>query len=234
MRQYFVDQILTRNEQITLSEQQSHHIKDVLRMKDNDKIRLVDSQSNVFLSEIKIGSPVTATILEQIDILKNPYKVTLIAALVKKEKWELLVQKATELGVDEIVPLVTERTIIHLEDKEIPKKLERWNKIVLEAAQQSNREDIPKVVQPIKLKQLQANPNSINLVAYENREGIHLYDRLDNKDICAVIGPEGGFSEKEIQYLNGIGFENVSLGKRILRAETAGMYILSCIDSFWR
>ncbi len=141
-------------------------------------------------------------------------------------------QKAAELGASRIVPVITRRTIIHLEDKEIAKKLERWNKITLEACQQSNRTSLCEVCRPIRLKDVVEYRQDINLVAYENEDTRKLRDCLGNGSICIVVGPEGGFEESEIEFLEEAGFTCVSLGTRILRAETAGMYALSVIDAY--
>ena len=141
-----------------------------------------------------------------------------------------MIQKACELGAARIVPLITRRTIIHLDEKEISRKLERWNRIALEACQQCNRTTVCRVERPVTISQLDQYKQEVNLVAYENENNVRLREYLDSDRITFVVGPEGGFEPEEIDVLNSRGFVSVSLGNRILRAETATMFILSVIE----
>jgi len=230
MRQYFIDDALESGMTIILKDEISHHLKDVLRSRDGDIIRLVDNSSRVFLASLSVSNQVTATIGEQCASEDQQGKITCLACLIKKDKWELLLQKAAELGADVIVPVISSRTIIHFEQKEIAKKMERWNKITLEACQQSNRSSICRVERPVKLSEVKNYLSDNNLVAYENEEGHHLINYVSDQSISILTGPEGGLSKEEVKYLNDLGFISCSLGSRILRAETAMMYALSIID----
>lgn len=233
MRQFFIKEELKCNDMYELDENQAHHVKSVLRMSEDEPVRIVDVNSQAFLGHIRYVDRKTFVYIDEEDSSEeSSRKIVYGAAMIKKDKWELLLQKAAELGADVIVPLETRRTIIHLEDKEIKKKLERWNKITLEACQQSNRTSLCEVVEPVKLKNIEKYKQDINLVAYENEEGRKLRDYISGGNILILAGPEGGFEKSEIDYLNEIGFTCVSLGKRILRAETAGMYALSVIDAY--
>ena len=230
MRQFFVSDVLHVGDETVFDMRQSHHIADVLRMKNGDTVRLADVSGNVFLASLRFeGTTVKADVNEQCDTLPEG-KITVAAAMIKKEKWELMIQKACELGASVIVPLVTSRTIIHLDDKEINKKLDRWNKIALQACQQCNRSSLCVVERPIPLSQIEKYRREVNLVAYENEETVKLRETLNSDEITFVVGPEGGFSTDEISFLNEKGFVSVSLGSRILRAETAVMYVLSVIE----
>jgi len=231
MRQYFIDRKININETFNFNEKQSHHIKNVLRMKTGDIIRVVDISNNVFLVEIKVDLNVSAKILENIADFSNESEIIYCAALIKKDKWDFLLQKAAELGATKVVPLITSRTNFKVEEERMDKRVERWNKITLEACQQSNRSSKCEVERPIKLKEIDRYLSENNIVAFENEENSYLFDLIDNKSITFVIGPEGGFSQEEIDYLLVLGFSCVSLGKRILRAETAGLYVLSVIDA---
>jgi len=231
MRQFFVDENLNENELVRFNNEQRHHICDVLRMKNNDCVRIVDNKNQIYLCELLFeNGDVFAKIVSKIDAVENGDTV-LIAALIKKENWELIIQKACELGASKIVPLITNRTIIHLNDSEIDKKVERWNKIALQACQQSNRNMITEVMKPVKIKNLEQFKGDINLVAYENEKGETLKDYVNEGSITIVIGPEGGLERKEVDILNEMGFKAVSLGNNILRAETACMYALSVISA---
>ena len=233
MRQYFIDRELQINDMCELDDNQAHHVKDVLRMADGDTVRVVDSASRAFLGHVKhVDRKVFIYLDSEDDSNVSTRKIVYCAAMIKKDKWEMVLQKAAELGATYVVPVITRRTIIHLEDRDINKKLERWNKITLEACQQSNRNDICEVTEPIKLKDIERYMQDVNLVAYENEDDLKLKDQISSGDICFVIGPEGGFEESEIDMLKGMGFTCVSLGTRILRAETAGLYMLSVIDAY--
>lgn len=230
MRQFFVPDVLKVGSEAVFDQQQSHHISDVLRMKNGDTVRLADSEGNVFLASLRFeGATVKAEVNQKCDTVPEG-KIIVAAAMIKKEKWELMIQKACELGASVIVPLVTSRTIIHLDDKEINKKLERWNKIALQACQQCNRASLCVVERPIPLSQIEKYRSEVNLVAYENEEKTKLRETLSSDEITFVIGPEGGFTADEIDSLNEKGFTSVSLGSRILRAETAVMFVLSVIE----
>ncbi len=231
MRQYFVEESLSCGHEILLNEKAAHHLKNVLRRKSGEIIRLVDSGGNAFLARLNVGDSVSATIEEQLPSGKSDGRITCCPCLIKRDKWELLIQKAAEMGADRIVPVISSRTIVHIDEKELDKKLIRWNRIALEACQQSNRTDICTVEKPIYLINLSEYRSENNLLAYENEENVQLLDVCDNRDLTIVTGPEGGFTSQEAEYLNSIGFISCSLGNRILRAETAMMYALAVIDA---
>ena len=157
--------------------------------------------------------------------------ITLFQGIPKFEKMELIIQKNTEVGVNNIVPVIMERTVVKLDEKVASKKLDRWQKIAEIAAKQSMRDIIPNVKSIIKTKEIDVDMYDVVLVAYENEEHNMLKAELkklesQNKqeyNIAIVIGPEGGISEKEIELLDEKNVKFVSLGKRILRTETAGL-----------
>ena len=159
----------------------------------------------------------------------------MVAALVKGEKMDLVLQKATELGVSEIVLLETERTIAKIKDES---KLGRFRKILKEAAEQSKRTRIPTLNKVLTINKLNEIKADVKLIAYKGEQGSSksFNDELKalkpGKSVAIMIGPEGGFSEKEVQEANKLGFTSVGLGKRILRAETASFYALSVISNF--
>lgn len=230
MRQFFVSEKLQVGSRYYFDNNQSHHIADVLRMKNDDEVRIVDCEGTAFTGQLFFESGrVGVTLIHENEGFEEP-SVVCAAALIKKEKWELMIQKACELGAARIVPLVTRRTIIRLDEKEISRKMERWNKIALEACQQCNRTTVCTVERPVSISQLEQYKQEVNLVAYENENDMKLRDVIDSDRITFVVGPEGGFEKEEINKLNDMGFVSVSLGNRILRAETATMFILSVIE----
>ncbi len=232
MRQYFVDQSLHLNDEVKLSDEISHHLRNVLRYKENDIIRIVDKDSQVFLAKLLfVEEEVYVDCVELLGNKKINKEIIYCACMIKKDKWEWLIQKAVELNATKIVPIISQRTIIKNDEEKIDKKLVRWNKIALEAAQQSNRERLCSVERPIKLKEITRYLSEVNIVPYENEDNVKLIDLVDDKSITFIIGPEGGFDDSEITFLTDLGFKCCSLGENILRAETAGLYTLAVIDA---
>lgn len=232
MQRYFSDKL--KDNKFELREDDMYHITRVMRMTSGDKIEVVCNE-NVYLcclesvnNKLEV-SVVSVSAKEEKEIKEK----VLIIPLLKETKMDLILQKATELGVDKIIPVVMERSIIKLErDKEI-KKLERWSKICKEASEQSMRLNIPVISNVKTLKDLE-NLDGLKIVCStkEKKNSIKLflqshktYDRIN-----IVVGPEGGLSPKEEEYLNSIGFESVTLGEQIMRVETVPMYILSVIN----
>jgi 16S rRNA (uracil1498-N3)-methyltransferase len=163
-----------------------------------------------------------------------PVKVTIIQALIKGDKWDYFLQKSTECGVARIVPFISERNVVKWDPKTDQKKLERWRKIVREAAEQSKRNLIPEVTFPIRLDELPNHQSEMNFVAYENASHTdrQLKDiRFDASSVTLLIGSEGGFTPREIDRCIAYGYEPIGLGRRILRAETAAIVALTLIES---
>ena len=160
--------------------------------------------------------------------------VTLIYGLPKGDKFEFVIQKASELGVSTIVPYAACRSVSVISKDKESKKLERWNKIAKEASEQSKRNKLVTVEKVCDLEQILNYKSKLNLVAYEDvsGEGCNKLNNLLNKgydSITIIVGPEGGFEQREVDFLMDNGFEVVSLGKRILRSETAPLFMLSVI-----
>lgn len=224
--------------QALLGEDDIFHLTRVMRAKEGEKIEVV-SDGLVYLCEVTRFKPLTIRVLKKIvenNELSN--QVILIAALVKGEKMDLVLQKATELGVSEIVLIQTERTIVKIKNDGKDVKLERFNKILKEAAEQSKREEIPALYRIITMNQLKDIEADVKMIAYEGEEGpsasfTKIVESIKPKQKVAIlIGPEGGFSEKEVELAEAQKYKRVSLGRRILRAETASFYALSVIANF--
>lgn len=211
------------------------HITNVMRMRPLDKVEIA-ADGHIYLGEVVSLSPFEVRIISSIiEDHELPNKVTLLYALAKGDKTDLVIQKATELGVSEIIGLVTERTIVRLDDQDKAKKLERYTKIIKEAGEQSQRSILPKMDRIIDYKQIGACHFDYQFIAYEREAGRTdaFYEILRNipsgASIGIIVGAEGGFSENEVKIANQNGYVNVGLGKRILRSETAAIYALSVI-----
>lgn len=232
MKQVFVNQSCQVDQRVLLNEKEAHHLFDVLRIQKEEVVRVVNQDSKVFLAYP--DKRPYLYLFNEVVVENEDKHITLCASLIKQDKWEWMLQKACELGVTRIVPFTSEYSIIHLDKEKQKKKLDRWSTILLNACKQCNRNDLVDL-QPIQTLDTLVNFQSdLNLVAYE-KEGdpskhIANYLKQDAQSITVCIGPEGGFSPSEIQNLKAEHFQSCSLGKNILRAETAACYILSAIE----
>lgn len=236
MQQYFVKEVLELNQKFSLDAQQSFHIAKVMRMEKGDQIVVVDGSKTAYLAELdETGTSCRACVCERLERNSEmKCQVTIVMALIKKDKWDFFLMKATELGAARIVPFKAKRSVVKSDDEKLDKKKQRWMRIVMEAAEQSKRQCVPEITDPMTLKQLKGVLSDVNLIAYEkeSESGKLLRDVLKaNQSVTIVIGPEGGFEAQEVDELCAMGFECVSLGKRILRAETAACYALSAVDA---
>lgn len=238
MQRYFINEDLTNKQQLILPADDLHHVKKVMRNINGDKIICLDIKGQVYhcvIEDIDTGLIKLDYRLEENNELD--VEVTLVYALPKGDKFELVLQKATELGVKRIIPIQTKRCVVKMDEQKFAKKITRYQKILKEAAEQSRRNYIPEITNVIKLEQLDNYLGDYNLVAFEElaKQGEHLVlkqtlDKLKAGDkITIVVGSEGGFDLDEIKIMNKLGIQACSLGKRILRSETAPLYFLSVI-----
>lgn len=230
MQQYFVNQKLSAGMQFELTQEQSHHIATVLRMKQGRTIRLVDITGVPFYASVSIKNKIVyASVTETIVEEREPaVKITLAVALIKNDRFEWLLEKVTECGVHRIIPFISNRCVVKDKPGQNRRKTERFQKIITEAAEQSYRHHIPEILEPVSIKQLNRFKSDTNVVAYEKETGRRLNSlSMPLRNVTVIVGPEGGFESSEIDILNQMGFESVSLGKRILRAETAA--VAACV-----
>lgn len=220
--------------QISLCEDDIFHLTRVMRAKPGTEIEVV-SDGKVLLCKTVSFNPLKIELVRELNENNElPNKVILVASLIKGEHMDLVLQKATELGVSEIVLLETERTIVKIKDES---KLNRFRKILKEASEQSKRLVIPTLEKVISINELNEINADVKLLAFEGEKGTsksfveQIKNVKPNESIAVVIGPEGGFSEKEVAKMNELGYTSVGLGKRILRAETASFYTFSVIGS---
>lgn len=230
MQRYFAKDKV--NNKIILLDSDIHHIKKVMRMNINDNIEVIYDKK---LYLCKIIDNYDIEIVNEINEDNElNVDVTVAIGMVKEQKFDLILQKLTELGVKEIIPLVMERSIIKLDKAKIDKKVERWNSICKEASEQSKRNIIPKVNLPMTLNELVKLNYDKKLVCSVKQKDNFINKYLQFKDeyvkMIIVIGPEGGVSDKEEEFLNNNDFISVSLGSRVLRVETAAIYVASVIN----
>ena len=231
MQRYFAE--IDKNDAVTLTKEDEHHLLHVMRMKINDEIEVV-FHNKVFLARIEKTNPLSINVVHEIaNNVEINEDVTLLFALTKGDKIDLVLQKATELGVKKVALIQSERTVVSYENKDLEKKTIRFQKIMKEAAEQCHRLIVPTFLGVYNLKNLPKELYSdLNYVAYEkdaDKVNDSFMSLKRNKSISILIGPEGGFSMQEIERLENQGFIRTSLGKRILRAETAAIYALSVI-----
>ena len=234
MQRYFVKE--RNNDNFILEDTDIHHIKKVMRCKNNDKIEVVYN-STVYLCNIDNIDFLTLSIVDSYkEDRESNVKLTVAVSLVQEQKFDLILQKLTELGVTSIIPIKTERSIVKLDKFKEEKKKLRWQNICKEASEQSHRVTIPEVTNIMTMKELVNNKKELNLICSLNDTTKPLEHYLtDNiKDILFVIGPEGGFSPKEEEFLIENGYLSTSLGKRVLRVETAAIYVASIINYVYK
>lgn len=238
MFNFFLENSDCQSEKYYVSGSDYNHIKNVLRMKVGDKLLISTSNmSNLCEIESFTDTDVIVKVIERnYQDTSLPIKIYLFQGLPKSDKLELIIQKAVELGVSVIIPTDTSRSIVKIEEKKKESKTERWQKIAESAAKQSKCSSIPEVLSPINFKNALelAKEMDLFLVPYENAEKMFATKTALNKiksgmKVGVFIGPEGGFEDSEIEKLKEIGAEIISLGKRVLRTETASITALSML-----
>lgn len=232
MQRYFVKEKV--NDKFILEQSDIHHIKNVMRNKNNDKIEVVFDKKT-FICNIDNINDCSLSIIEEVEENNElDIELVVVCSLVKEQKMDLILQKLTELGVSKIIPLKTERSIVKIDEKRESKKLIRWQAICKEASEQAKRNSVPIITDVYTLKDLIKEESDIKLLCSVNEKNIFLNNYLQNYENCAkmivVIGPEGGFSDKEEEFLISNGYDRVSLGNRVLRVETATIYVASIIN----
>lgn len=238
MYQFFVDPAQIDGHTVTITGTDVNHIKNVLRMKSGEEIAVSNGMDNreyrCAIESLKEDRIVCRLLFVKEDGLELPARIFLFQGLPKADKMEFIIQKAVELGVFEVIPVVTKRTVVKLDAKKAAAKRTRWNAIAEAAAKQSKRRIIPGVAECMGFKQAveYAAKMELKLIPYELSDGMETTKRLIESiragwDVAVFIGPEGGFAEEEIALAQEAGILPITLGKRILRTETAGMTVLS-------
>jgi len=236
---FFVDPAQFRDEKVHISGEDVKHITKVLRLQPGDHITVCDGLGCDFLVEIREMNrdEVTGAILEKgVNPAEPPIGVTLIQGLPKGEKFELIIQKCTELGISRIIPVSMERSVVQLDARKAEARRERWQRVAAEAAKQCQRGRIPQVDKLCNWNDLwdMIPPDSLLIMPWEVEKEQGLKEVLDKqtgkrRNIYLIIGPEGGIAPREAEAVLAKGAFSVTLGPRILRTETAGLAVLAII-----
>ena len=238
MYHFFVSEEQISGENAYIEGSDVNHIANVLRMKPGEELLIsVKGDWDYLCKIVDIETDrVKLKVLESMEQRELPVNITLLQGIPKSDKLEMIIQKAVELGVSEIIPVKTKRVVVKIDEKKVDTKVNRWNAIAESAAKQSKRSIIPKVHEPMSIDNALeiVKDFGVKLIPYENADGIDktrkILDNMDKtKNIAVFIGPEGGFEESEVERIKNSGFEVITLGKRILRTETAGLALLSNI-----
>ena len=239
MHHFFVTPEQVRESHIYIEGSDVNHVKNVLRMKLGEELEICDGNNKKYLCEIEemTAEYVCATIKEELQAdTELPSKLYLFQGLPKSDKMELIIQKAVELGVYEIIPVATKRAVVKLDDKKASKKVERWNSIAEGGAKQSGRSFVPEVTAVMSYKEALAYASKLDvvLIPYELAEGMAETKQIisaiePGQSVGIFIGPEGGFEVSEVESAMAAGAKAITLGKRILRTETAGLTTLSIL-----
>ena len=238
MYHFFVSEEQINGENAYIEGSDVNHIANVLRMKPGEELLIsVRGDWDYLCKIVDIETDrVNLKVLESMEQRELPVNITLLQGIPKSDKLEMIIQKAVELGVSEIIPVKTKRFVVKIDEKKVDTKVNRWNAIAESAAKQSKRSIIPKVYEPMSIDNALeiVKDFGVKLIPYENADGIdktrRILDNMDKtKNIAVFIGPEGGFEESEVERIKNSGFEVITLGKRILRTETAGLALLGNI-----
>lgn len=239
MYHFFVTPAQITEEYATITGQDVNHIRNVLRMRPGEQVGIRDGISRNYVCELEeiTAEEIRARILSvDEDNSELPARLYLFQGLPKSDKMELIIQKAVELGVYEIIPVATRRAVVKLDEKKEASKVKRWNTIAESAAKQSGRMLVPEVTRVMTLREAYAYAAAfdLNLIPYELAEGMR-----DTKEVIGrirpgmqvgiFIGPEGGFDVEEVEAAVEAGIHPITLGRRILRTETAGLTALSVL-----
>ena len=242
MYKFFVEDNQINENRVTIIGEDVNHIKNVLRLEVEEEICICNKETSIsFLCKIieLSNDLVICEIVEEIkDTTESNTYIHIFQGLPKSDKLEFIIEKCTEIGVKEITPVIMKRSIVKLEEKDKVKKLNRWQKIAEVAAKQSKRDKIPTVHCVVNLKNIyeKIEKYDIVIVAYEEesqtsiKQVLKTLEKNKQKNIAILVGPEGGISKEEIEFLKTLpNTKTVTLGKRILRTETAPLVLASVI-----
>ena len=243
MPRFFVQSDAFQGDLVTISGSDAAHISRSLRMKVGEAVTVCDMQKIEYNCHIAAITADTVTLRIQSSrqsINEPPYRAKLYMALPKADKMELIIQKAVELGVSDIIPYRSERSVVKLDEKGGAKKQERWQKIADAAAGQCGRGILPTVHAPMSFDEALADAKNaaLSFLCYEGEDGLNLKTLIQSfprppKSIAFFVGAEGGIARQELIKCREAGILSVGLGNRILRCETAPLFVLSALSCFW-
>ena len=239
MHHFFVTPQQISGDKIRIEGGDVNHMKNVLRMKLHEKAEISDGESRTYLCEVEAYEEDVAVlhILEEMEADTEPAsKLYLFQGLPKSDKMELIVQKAVELAVYQVIPVAMKRSVVRLDDKKAAKKADRWNSIAESAAKQAGRSRIPEVTMPLSYNEAlkMAEELDVTLLPYELAGGMEVTREVirqikSGQSVGIFIGPEGGFEPEEVDAAVSMGAKVITLGRRILRTETAGLATLAVL-----
>lgn len=232
----YTEQPLAPSTTVELEEGASHHLLKVLRMQVGRELILFNNTGAEFNATIAHASKKAATVavIDEVDAdRESPLKTELAIGLSRGERFDWVLQKATELGVTHIIPLFTERTEVRLSGDRLQKRCEQWQKIIIGACEQCQRNRLPILEQPQTLTDYLTNCSSECRLVLHHRTDQNIHDMDKPKSLSLLVGPEGGLSDDEIAQAEQHGFKGLRLGPRVLRTETAPIVALAVAQSLW-
>ena len=232
-QRFLCSPIKKNQDQVTLTGDTAHHLIRVLRFKIGDKIQVFDQSGYEWDAEIvsKKRQSVEVALFDrhQPDV-ESPVKITLLQSISKSKRMDIVMQKATELGVHKIVPMLSQNTVVKLNAKNTPRKMSHWKKITISASEQSGRVRLPEVSEPQKLNQELLNLHKQELGFFLDTTGSNNFNADKVENITLVVGPEGGFTNEEKIMAERTGYKIVKTGPRLLSTETAPIMALSILQ----
>ncbi len=243
MRRFFVEEIDPHDESIVIRGSEAKHIIRVLRMGLGDRLILMDRKGSRFQCFIdSLRAREVRVILEKSLAAPrmSPIQIILCQAFLKAKSMDFVIQKASELGVDRILPFISTRTVVQADEQRRSAKLRHWREIALNAAKQSDRSAPPEIAPPCSLLDLAVqwrHREASKLILWEDEKTQDLKallkESVPRASTVGIVGPEGGFSPEEVKMMKDVGFRSVSLGTRILRAETAAITLVAVLQYEW-
>ena len=239
MPNFFIKKHQIKDHRIEIKGELLRHLRDSLRIQRGERISCVDEDAIRYTVVVTyIGRDLlTGDVTEEVKQGERPaVYIHIIQAIPKGPRLDFIIEKATELGVSAVTPVMTERSVVRIEKERVEERLKRWRRIALESAQQSGRRGVPEIAPPVSLSEFLASFRKVdlNLLLWEGEKRVMIKDVLkgaqEAKRVTVLIGPEGGFSEDEVGKALEKGFVSVSLGEFILRTETASIAALSILQ----
>lgn len=234
-KRFFIPPGRIQGGQAVLSPDQSRHLRTVLRLGPGDSVELFDGEGAGYEGVVETaGRQVRIGSLRRLKVSEVKSRhIILAAALIKSSRFEWILEKGTELGVEVFIPMTTRFSSIRLPDSKVPSRLDRWRRIVREASKQCRRFEVPKIREPVGIEDLittRAYPDCLKLMLYEKACESWSPPDNNNESVLLCIGPEGGWHPSEVESAKSAGFWTVSLGPRILRVETAAIAAVALIQ----
>ncbi len=229
-------QKLAENTELELDEQASHHCLKVLRMDVGRELILFNGDGACYPASIVAKSKKSATIRTSKKVeeaIESPLQTHLAVAVSRGDRFDYVIQKATELGATQITPLFTERTEVKLQGERLDKKVASWNKIIISACEQCGRNTLPSLNPPEQISHFLKVTEAEKKFVLHHRNTVSLQAEMQANSVILLIGPEGGLSEQEIELAHTYHYQNLSLGPRVLRTETAPLAALSIMQYLW-